>query len=86
MSILRFEWDPHKAESNFHKHGITFSEAESVFYDDEHSDDESRFLMLGFSKNARLLLICHCYRENDSIIRLISARKATKREAKHYHW
>ena len=93
MKTLRFEWDPEKARINIDKHeGVSFKEAESVFYDEraiefydeEHSESEKRFLMLGLSMKLRLLLVCHCIRESDSIIRIISARKATKREAKHY--
>lgn len=93
MKILRFEWDAKKARINIEKHeGISFKEAESVFYDERaiefydegHSESEKRFLMLGLSAKLRLLLVCHCVRESDSIIRIISARKATKKEAKHY--
>ena len=92
MSRLQFEWDPEKASSNSLKHGVTFEEAKSVFYDEsarefydeENSDLEDRFLLLGFSSELRLLLICHCYRENDDVIRIISARKATKRETRFY--
>ncbi len=93
VCMLRFEWDTAKAKTNVSKHGISFEEAKSVFYDDaaiefyddEHSDWEDRFLMLGFSAKRRILLICHCYRENDHVIRIISARKATKQEASNYH-
>ena len=93
MKTLRFEWDSEKARINIEKHeGVSFKEAESVFYDEraiefydeEHSESEKRFLMLGLSVKLRLLLVCHCVRESDSIIRIISARKATKKEAKHY--
>jgi hypothetical protein len=92
MKELRFEWDPAKAEQNRRKHGISFEEAQSVFYDecavefydDEHSEWEDRFLLLGLSSRLRLLLVCHCYREADSVIRIISCRKATNREARHY--
>jgi uncharacterized DUF497 family protein len=92
MMRLRFEWDPAKAESNLGKHGVSFEEAASVFYDDravefydeKHSSWEDRFLLLGFSGNTRLLLVCHCHREGDSVVRIISARKATRNEAKHY--
>ena len=94
MKPLRFNWDPEKARSNVHKHGVTFEEATTVFhddkavefYDDEHADWEDRFLLLGISSKLRLLMICHCYRESDSIIRIISARKATKNEADYYKW
>lgn len=93
MKTLRFEWDPKKARINIEKHeGISFKEAESVFYDEqaiefydeEHSESEKRFLLLGLSAKLRLLLVCHCVRESDSIIRIISARKATKKESKYY--
>ena len=89
---MRFKRDKNKADLNAKKHGITFDEAESVFLDEsalliedpDHSDDEERFVLLGFSMAARLLVVCHCYRENDHVIRIISARKATKNEAKQY--
>ena len=92
MKELRFEWDPAKAVQDFRKHGISFEEAKSVFfdesavefYDDEHSEWEDRFLLLGLSSRLRLLLVCHCYREREAVIRIISARKATKNEARHY--
>ncbi len=92
MTELRFEWDPAKAEANIRKHGVSFEEAISVFYDecavefydDEHSEWEDRFLMLGLSGRLRLLLVCHCHRVEESVIRIISARKATRNEAKHY--
>ena len=88
---MKFEWDDKKAQSNISKHKISFEEASTVFYDDEailfddpdHSEDEERFNMLGFSPSANLLIVCHCIREKD-IIRIISARKATKNEAKQY--
>jgi uncharacterized DUF497 family protein len=92
MDALKFQWDNKKAEENIIKHGISFEEAESVFYDpfavefydDENSEWEDRFLLLGISSNLNILLICHCFRESDSIIRIISARKATKSETKYY--
>lgn len=90
--MIRFEWDPAKAASNQKKHGVSFEEAQSVFYDEfamqffdeENSESEARFLMLGFSDQARLLIVCHCEREHGNVIRIISARKATRNEAKHY--
>jgi uncharacterized DUF497 family protein len=90
--MIDFEWDPAKAKANARKHGVSFEEALSVFYDefavqffdDEHSPDEERFLLLGMSTGARLLLVCHCEREAGNIIRIISARKATKRESAFY--
>lgn len=92
MTELRFDWDPVKAEENLRKHGVSFEEARTVFYDDfavelyddEHSDWEDRFLLLGLSAQLRLLLVCHCYRESESVIRPISAREATKSEAGFY--
>jgi hypothetical protein len=90
--MIRFEWDAAKAEANIKKHGVSFDEGRSVFYDDfavqffdaEHSEDETRFLMLGISSEARLLLVCHCERDAGEVIRIISARKATKRESAFY--
>ena len=90
--MIEFEWDPAKAEINVKKHGITFEEASSVFYDEyaiqffdsEHSDAEDRFLMLGMSNNLNVLVVCHCERNNGNTIRIISSRKATKNETKHY--
>ena len=92
MKKLVFEWDDIKATENRKKHGVTFEEAQSVFFDDqaiqfldsEHSDKEERFLMLGFSFKLRILLVVHCFRESDSTIRIISARKATKTETRYY--
>jgi len=92
MKELRFEWDPVKSKTNLDKHGVSFEEATSVFYDEravEFYDDDNaewadRFLLLGISAKLRLLMICHCYRANESVIRIISARKATKKESKHY--
>jgi len=92
MKAIRFEWDTSKADENFKKHDVSFEEAKSVFfdedatefYDDEHSEWEDRFLLLGLSKNLNLLLVCHCFRESESVIRIISARRATKKESKHY--
>jgi uncharacterized DUF497 family protein len=86
--MIEFEWDASKAAANVKKHGISFQEAQSIFYDEfavqffdeEHSSEEERFLLLGMSTGARLLLVCHCERESGNIIRIISARKATKRE------
>jgi uncharacterized protein len=92
MNTLRFEWDPAKARSNLRKHAVSFEEARSVFfdehavefYDDGHADWEDRFLLLGLSSQLKLLLVCHCYREADAVIRIISARKATPSESEHY--
>lgn len=90
--MIRFEWDAAKARANLGKHGVSFEEAQSVFYDefavqffdDGHSADEERFLMLGMSTGARLLLVCHCEREGGEVVRIISARKATRRESAFY--
>jgi hypothetical protein len=92
MKEIEFEWDEDKNEINKSKHNISFEEAQSVFYDEEalliadpeHSQDEERFIILGFSNKANLLIVCHCYREKDLVIRIISARKATKTETKVY--
>ncbi|AOW99928.1 hypothetical protein BJP34_11115 [Moorena producens PAL-8-15-08-1] len=92
MNQLVFEWDNEKNRINKKKHGVSFEEAKSVFYDEkaiqfwdeDHSEIEDRFLLLGISSKMRILLIIHCYREQESVIRIISARKATKNESKHY--
>ena len=92
MNDLHFEWDKSKATANLKKHGVSFEEAKSVFSDErakliadpDHSEDEDRFILLGYSSNMRLLVICHCYRTDESIIRIISARKANRREAASY--
>jgi len=90
--MYKFEWDPAKDKANQRKHGISFEEAKSVFFDEnaiefydfDHSHREERFLMLGLSFRLRILLICHCHKEDKGIIRIISARKATKNEQKEY--
>ena len=92
MSTLHFEWDPRRAAANARKHGVSFDEAKSVFVDErakliddpDHSEDEDRFVLLGLSSVLRLLLVCHCYRSENSVIRIISARKATAKESKSY--
>lgn len=92
MSELRFEWDEAKNRENIKKHGVAFEEAQTVFldenairfYDPDHSQDEDRFIMLGMSCRLRVLVVCHCFRVNDSVVRIISARKAQKREAVSY--
>jgi len=92
MTSLRFEWEPRKASANLKKHGISFEEAKSVFYDEssklisdpEHSEDEDRFILLGASHSLRVILVCHCYRSEGNVIRVISARKATFKETKTY--
>ena len=90
--MISFEWDPAKAAANLKKHKVSFEEARSVFFDEfaiqffdeDHSMNEERFLMLGMSSGAKLLIVCHCERENGEFIRIISARKATKRESAFY--
>ena len=92
MRPLVFEWDQRKSALNKKKHGVSFDEARTVFLDPsaqmiadpDHSAEEDRFVMLGISEALRLLVVCHCYRSKDSVIRIISARKATKREAAAY--
>lgn len=92
MKTIQFQWDENKNNINKRKHHISFEEAQTVFDDVEaliindpdHSIEEERFIILGFSNQAKLLIVCHCYRANDSIIRIISARRATNREAKQY--
>ena len=92
MSSIKFEWDPKKASANEKKHGITFDEARTVFFDEnakliddpDHSDDEERFVLLGLSSTLKVVLVCHCYREEGNVIRIISARKASAYESKQY--
>ncbi len=92
MSALHFEWDDEKATANVRKHGISFEEAKSVFRDEraklindpDHSEDEDRFVLLGLSETLKLLVVCHCFRGENQIIRIISARKATSKESKSY--
>ena len=87
-----FAWDADKASRNFEKHGVSFEEAQTVFLDEnalrfsdpDHSVDEDRFLMLGISFHLRVLVVCHCFRESDSVIRIISARKANRLEEADY--
>ena len=90
--MITFDWDPAKAASNLRKHGVSFEEAQSVFYDEfavqfydePHSSGDDLFLMLGMSSGAQLLLVCHCERGSGDVIRIISARKATKQESSFY--
>ena len=92
MDDLRFVWDPRKAKANAKKHGVTFEEAETVFLDEralllsdpDHSEDEDCFILLGASARLRLLVVCHCYRESESTIRVINARKADRDERRQY--
>jgi uncharacterized DUF497 family protein len=92
MTELRFEWDEQKNLANIAKHSVSFDEAKTVFSDlnarviddPDHSGDENRFIIMGISNRLRTLVVCHCYRENDEVIRIISARKATKNEVNSY--
>ncbi len=92
MSGIQFKWDENKNRKNKREHGVSFEEAQTVFldesairfFDPDHSENEDRFIMLGISFKLRKLVVCHCYRENDEVIRLISARKADKDEIRDY--
>lgn len=92
MAGLRFVWDETKNRANQRKHGISFEEARTafndekaaVYYDPDHSDDEDRFLLLGLSTGLRVLVVCHCYRESEDTVRIISARRADRREEESY--
>ena len=92
MSNVEFEWDPSKDLANRRKHGVSFDEAASAFSDEngrlmadpDHSKAEERFVLLGMSIQARVLVVVHCYRESDAVIRIISARRATRREHRQY--
>ena len=92
MDEIKFTWDEEKAKANMRKHNVSFEEASSVFadenarlkHDPEHSDEEDRFIILGFSSTLRILVVCHVYRQGDQIIRLILARKATRNERRDY--
>ncbi len=92
MSSIAFDWNTAKNTLNKKKHGVSFEEAQTVFSDDnallisdpDHSEDEDRFILLGQSSQIRMLLVCHCYQKDDKIIRIISARKASRDEQKQY--
>jgi uncharacterized DUF497 family protein len=92
MDQLSFEWDEAKNKKNQQKHKVSFEEAKTAFYDQnalvifdpDHSEDEERFILMGLSQNLNLLVVCHCYRANDDVIRLISARKADTKEKRAY--
>ncbi|MBN1525621.1 MAG: BrnT family toxin [Spirochaetales bacterium] len=92
MKFINFSWDDFKNRSNIIKHGISFDEAKTAFYDDsaidfydnEHSESEERFLLLGMSYKPRLLVVCYSIKNDHSVIRIISARKATRNESKYY--
>jgi len=92
MNGLRFEWDERKEKANIKKHGVSFNEARMVFYDEnamqffdpEHSESEDRFILLGISLKLRILVVCHCFRESETVVRIISARKADGDEENEY--
>lgn len=92
MNSIKFEWEASKAASNIQKHGVSFEEARTVFFDEraklindpDHSESEERFILLGFSSSLRIIVVCHCYRSEGNVIRIISARKATLSEMKAY--
>lgn len=92
MTGLSFDWDENKHALNIKKHKVSFQEAQTVFYDDyariisdpDHSETEDRFILMGLSYHLRILVVVHCYRQEDSVIRIISARKASKSERKNY--
>jgi hypothetical protein len=92
MRELRFIWDERKNRINRQKHGVSFQEAQSafsderarVYFDPDHSEAEERFILLGFSFRLRLLVVCHCYKEAETVVRIVSARKANRREEAAY--
>lgn len=95
MDDIQFDWDESKSQTNKQKHGVSFEEAKTTFldenairfFDPDNSADEDRFLMLGMSFQLRVLVVCHCFRADDNIIRIISARKADRKEqATYWNW
>ncbi|MBN2443068.1 MAG: BrnT family toxin [Spirochaetales bacterium] len=92
MKYIQFEWDQKKEHSNIRKHGITFEEAKTAFYDcnarviydPDHLENEDRYILLGLSYKLRLIIVSHCYRKKQEIIRIISARQANKHESQYY--
>jgi hypothetical protein len=92
MKAVRIEWDDLKSRINRRKHGVSFEEARSIFldenarrfFDPDHSSQEDRFLMLGISSRMRILVVSHCFRADKAVIRIISARKATRSEQINY--
>ena len=88
MNKMEFTWDKRKNKANTKKHGVSFEEAQTAFYDEQaiafldpdHSEDEDRFILLGISFKLRVLVVCHCFRESETVVRIISARKADKAE------
>ncbi len=93
MNNLRFVWDENKNRANQKKHKVSFDEAKTVFYDEnarliadpDHSENEERFIIMGVSSNLRMLVVVHCYKENNEVIRIISARKVTRNEQKYHN-
>ena len=93
MNDIRFQWNQNKSNENIKKHKVSFEEAKTVFVDEnarlitdpEHSINEERFIIIGLSNKLRILVVVHTYKENDEVIRIISARKATKSETKYYN-
>ena len=94
MKDIYFDWSEAKNQANVRKHGVSFEEAKSVFFDEssllladpDHSEDEDRFVLLGLSAKLRLLLVCHCFEADDGLIRVISCRKANRKEMSLYRW
>jgi len=92
MIELRFEWDNRKEKANIKEHGVSFEEARTVFYDEngiqffdpDHSENQDRFILLGISFKLRILVVCHCFRESETVVRIISARKADGDEENEY--
>jgi uncharacterized protein len=92
MNELQFEWDKRKETANIKKHGVSFNEAQAVFYDEnaiqffdpDHSENEDRFILLGISFKLRVLVVCHCFLESERVVRIISARKANDDEQNEY--
>lgn len=92
MKHLKFEWDSKKDKTNAEKHGITFEEAKTVFYDEyaiqyydpDHSESEDRYILLGISFKLNTIVVCHCFREEEVVVRIISARKADRDEEQVY--
>ena len=90
--IIHFEWDAAKASANLRKHNVSFEEARTAFADEnalllpdpDHVGAEDRFVLLGLSARLRILVVCHCFREEDEVIRIISARRAVKSERAWY--
>lgn len=89
---MRFEWDEAKEKTNRRKHGVSFEEAQTAFcdehavqfFDPDHSEDEDRFILLGMSFKLRVIVVCHCFRESETVVRLFSARRADKGEEREY--